>query len=106
MRRVGLSSPPSMEPYVHTELTQSASQLAVSVDSFGQAIEMVLIKYGKSIVNEQFILNRIASSVFDIYASAVVLSRATAALKQGDESAQHQKLMAEAWTLEVKYLHY
>ncbi|KAL1492704.1 hypothetical protein ABEB36_010920 [Hypothenemus hampei] len=101
VRSVGLSSPPSIEPYVHKELTQAASQLAVSVDSFGQAIEMILIKYGKSIVNEQFILNRIANSVFDIYGSVVVLSRATTALKEGVDTAQHQKLLAEAWTLEA-----
>ncbi|ENN74123.1 hypothetical protein HUJ04_012775 [Dendroctonus ponderosae] len=101
VRSVGLGSPPSMEPYVHKDLTQAASELAVSVDSFGQAIEMVLIKYGKSIVDEQFILNRIANSVFDIYGSVVVLSRASAALKEGVDTAQHQKLLAEAWTLEA-----
>lgn len=103
VRSVGLGSPPSMEPYVHKDLAQAASELAVSVDSFGQAIEMVLIKYGKSIVDEQFILNRIANSVFDIYGSVVVLSRASAALKDGTDTAQHQKLLAEAWTLEVIY---
>lgn len=101
VRKVGLGSPPSMEQYVHKELSQSASELAKSLDDFGQAIEMVLIKYGKSIVNEQFILNRIADSVFDIYTSAVVLSRATTALKENDPTASHQKLMAEAWTLEA-----
>lgn len=101
VRKVGLGSPPSMEPFVHKDLTQAASELAVSIDSFGQAIEMVLIKYGKSIVNEQFILNRIANSVFDIYGSVVTLSRASRSLKEGSESAAHEKLMTEAWTLEV-----
>ncbi|CAH1121012.1 unnamed protein product [Ceutorhynchus assimilis] len=101
VRSVGLGSPPSMEPHVHGDLIQPASELARSIDSFGQSIEIVLIKYGKSIVNEQFILNRIASAVFDIYASAVVLSRASAALREGGETAQHQKLMAEVWTLEA-----
>lgn len=100
-RKVGLGSPPSMDQYVHRELSQSASELAKSLDNFGQAIEMLLIKYGKSIVNEQIILNRVANSVFDIYASAVVLSRATAALKENSPTAQHEKLMAEAWTLEA-----
>ncbi|XP_066248882.1 very long-chain specific acyl-CoA dehydrogenase, mitochondrial [Euwallacea similis] len=101
VRKVGLGSPPSMEPFVHKDLTQAASQVAISIDSFGQAIELVLIKYGKSIVNEQFILNRIANSVFDIYGSMVSLSRASRALKEGSESAAHEKLMAEAWTLEA-----
>lgn len=65
---------------------------------------MVLIKYGKSIVNEQFILNRLANATFDIYSSAVVLSRSTDALRAGTKTAQHEKLMAEAWTLEVNML--
>lgn len=62
---------------------------------------MVLIKYGKSIVNEQFILNRLANSAIDIYTSAVVLSRASNSLENGKSSANHEKLMAEAWIHEV-----
>lgn len=62
---------------------------------------MVLIKYGKSIVNEQFILNRLANATFDIYSSAVVLSRASQSLKEDSSSATHEKLLAETWTSEV-----
>lgn len=101
VRKVGLGSPPSMDHYVHRDLLQSASELAKSIDSFGQSIEMVLIKYGKSIVNEQFILNRLANATFDIYSSAVVLSRASSTLRTGADSAQHERQMAEAWTLEA-----
>lgn len=72
-----------------------------SIDTFGQTIESVLIKYGKSIVNEQFVLNRLANATFDIYTSAVVLSRASTSLNEGLPSAQHEKLLAEAWTYEV-----
>lgn len=64
-------------------------------------MEMVLIKYGKSIVNEQFILNRLANATFDIYSSAVVLSRASQSLKEDSSSATHEKLLAETWTSEV-----
>ncbi|XP_019873173.2 very long-chain specific acyl-CoA dehydrogenase, mitochondrial [Aethina tumida] len=100
-RKVGLSSPPSMDHLVHKDLADSAKLLAKSIDAFGQSVEMVLIKYGKSIVNEQFILNRLANATFDIYSSAVVLSRSTDALRAGTKTAQHEKLMAEAWTLEA-----
>lgn len=65
---------------------------------------MVLIKYGKSIVNEQFILNRLANATFDIYSSAVVLSRASQTLKEGGSSASHERLLAETWTSEVSFL--
>ncbi|CAG9855486.1 unnamed protein product [Phyllotreta striolata] len=101
VRKVGLSSPPAMEHLVHRDLASSANLLAKCFDSFGQAVEMVLIKYGKNIVNEQFILNRLANATFDIYTSAVVLSRASTSLKEELSSANHEKLMAEAWTLEA-----
>ncbi|KAJ8950301.1 hypothetical protein NQ318_021158 [Aromia moschata] len=101
VRKVGLSIPPAMDHLVHKDLTNSANLVAKSVDSFGQAVEMVLIKYGKSIVNEQFILNRLANATFDIYSSVVVLSRASQALKENSESAAHEKLLAEVWTSEA-----
>ncbi|XP_018571262.1 very long-chain specific acyl-CoA dehydrogenase, mitochondrial [Anoplophora glabripennis] len=101
VRKVGLSSPPSMEHLVHKDLTNEANLLAKSIDSFGQAVEMVLIKYGKSIVNEQFILNRLANATFDIYSSAVVLSRASQSLMENSSSASHERLLAETWTSEA-----
>lgn len=100
-KKVGLSSPPSIEHLVYKDLTPSAALLSKSVDDFGQTIEMVLIKYGKGIVNEQFVLNRLASAAFDIYSSAVCLSRATAAFKNNYPSANNEKLMTEAWVFEV-----
>ncbi|VEN40452.1 unnamed protein product [Callosobruchus maculatus] len=101
VRKVGLSSPPAMEHLVHKDLVGSATMLAKGIDSFGQAIELVLIKYGKGIVNEQFVLNRIANATFDIFSSAVALSRASMALSENSETASHEKLMAQAWTLEA-----
>lgn len=101
VRKVGLGSPPDMSNLVHKDLGVSARLIAKSIDSFGESVENVLIKYGKSIVNEQFILNRFANSAFDIYSSAVVLSRATNALEENLSTATHEKLMAETWTVEA-----
>lgn len=86
---------------VHKDLAAASRDVAKCVDDYGQAVENVLIKYGKSIVNEQFILNRLANAAIDIYASAVVLSRATKSLNEERKTAQVEKLMAEAWVLEV-----
>ncbi|CAH1978628.1 unnamed protein product [Acanthoscelides obtectus] len=101
VRKVGLSSPPAIEHLVHRDLVGAATMLAKEIDSFGQTIEMILIKYGKGIVNEQFILNRIANATFDIFSSAVALSRASMALSENSDTATHEKLMAQAWTLEA-----
>lgn len=68
---------------------------------FGQTVEKVLIKYGKSIIDEQFVLNRIANATIDTYTTAVVLSRVSKSLKQNLPSADHELLIAQLWTYEV-----
>lgn len=62
---------------------------------------MVLIKYGRNIVDEQFTLNRLANAAIDIYTSGVAISRASNSLNAGLSTAPHEKLMAQAWTFEV-----
>lgn len=69
---------------------------------FGQAIEKVLIKYGKGIVDEQFVLNRIANATIDVYTTAVVLSRASKSLNSNLPSAEHELLLTQLWTYEVR----
>lgn len=62
---------------------------------------MMLIKYGKKIVDEQYLLNKLANSIIDIYAMSVVLSRASKALKEGSPTAAHEKTIAQSWCYEV-----
>ena len=71
------------------------------MENFGQVIEFSLIKYGRGIIDEQFILNRIAQAAFDTYTMAVVLSRATMSLNKNLPSAEHELLMAQTWCMEV-----
>jgi len=71
------------------------------VENFGKVIESSLIKYGRGIVDEQFILNRITQAAFDTYTMAVVLSRATMSLNKNLPSAEHELLMARTWCAEV-----
>lgn len=73
---------------------------------FGESVESLLIKYGRGIVDEQFLLNRIASAAIDTYTMAVVLSRATRSLSQGLPSSQHELLMTQAWCTEVNTINY
>lgn len=73
-----------------------------SIQSFGQAVEATLIKYGRGVVEEQFMLNRLASAAIDTYTMIVVLSRATLALQSGLPSAHHQELMTKVWCSEVR----
>lgn len=75
--------------------------LAQAVEGFGVTVESLLIKYGKNILDEQFLLNRLAAAAIDIYANVVVLSRATRALNLNFPSASHEEKLARVWCNEV-----
>lgn len=100
-RAIGLTSPPTFGNLVHPKLAESAALCSKNVQNFGQVIESCLIKYGRGIVDEQFILNRITQAAFDTYTMAVVLSRATMSLNKNLPSAEHELLMAQTWCAEV-----
>merc|ERR1719284_1247959 len=82
---------------VHPNLSDSAALTCKAIDSFGQTIEKVLIKHGKDIINEQFILNRLANATIDIYANTCVLSRCSKSLNEGLESAHQEEMMTKVW---------
>ncbi|KAF7991762.1 hypothetical protein HCN44_010563 [Aphidius gifuensis] len=100
-KAVGLSTPPNFSHLVHPNLAESAGLVGKSVENYGQTIEAVLIKYGKGIVEEQFILNRLAQAAIDTYTSVVVLSRASRAANLNLPTAEHEILMAQAWCQEA-----
>jgi len=101
LRSVGLGSLPNLEHYVDPQLKPHANMLAKNILMFGEAVESLLIKYGKSIVDEQFLLNRLASAAIDTYTTAVVLSRSTRSLTSGLPSSQHELLMTQVWCNEA-----
>ncbi|XP_012539464.1 very long-chain specific acyl-CoA dehydrogenase, mitochondrial [Monomorium pharaonis] len=100
-RAIGLTSPPTFGNNVHPKLADSAALCSKNVEAFGQVIESSLIKYGRGIVDEQFILNRITQAAFDIYTMSVAISRATMSLNKNLPSAEHELLMAQTWCMEV-----
>merc|ERR1711915_435041 len=94
---IGLGSGNILADKVHPNLADSAALTVKAVDAFGSSIEKILIKHGKNIINEQFILNRLANATIDIYANTCVLSRCTKSLNDGLASAQHEEMMAKVW---------
>ncbi|XP_055902631.1 very long-chain specific acyl-CoA dehydrogenase, mitochondrial [Eupeodes corollae] len=99
-RTVGLGGT-DLNQFVYPELQPYAKQTAECVDLFGQTVESLLIKYGKNIVNEQFILTRLADAAIDIYASVVTQSRATRAANMNLPTAEHELMLTKAWALEA-----
>ena len=94
---IGLGAGNVLADKVHPNLNSSAALTCRAIDAFGATIEKVLIKHGKDIINEQFILNRLANATIDIYANTCVLSRCSKSLVEGVESAHHEQLMTEVW---------
>uniref|UniRef100_A0A4W4DTK5 Very long-chain specific acyl-CoA dehydrogenase, mitochondrial n=1 Tax=Electrophorus electricus TaxID=8005 RepID=A0A4W4DTK5_ELEEL len=72
-----------------------------AIEQFGVVIEEQLLKHGKKIIDEQFVLKRVADIAIDLYAMVVVLSRASRALSQGQASAQHEKMLCETWCIQA-----
>ncbi|XP_058871314.1 very long-chain specific acyl-CoA dehydrogenase, mitochondrial-like [Acipenser ruthenus] len=100
-RKAGLSSGLSLHGTVHPELAESGELLVKAIEQFGGVVEDQLLKHGKKIVDEQFVLKRVSDSAIDLYAMVVVLSRASRSLSQGHSSAQHEKVLCETWCLEA-----
>ncbi|CAG2114175.1 unnamed protein product [Medioppia subpectinata] len=93
-RTVGLSSGPSLSEYVAPELRNNAALISKSIQDFGASVEHLLIKYNKNIIHEQMLQRRLADAAIDIYASVVVLSRASRALEKNLSSAGLERRFA------------
>merc|ERR1712004_830693 len=95
--KLGMGPGNVLADQVHPNLSESAALTCKAVDAFGQSVEKVLLKHGKGIINEQFLLNRLANATIDIYANTCVLSRCTKTLNEGLESAHQEELMTKVW---------
>lgn len=72
-----------------------------SIDIFGQTVEALLVKHGKNIIDQQFVLSRLADCAIDIYAMACVLSRCTRSIQSNLPSVEHERAMTHAWCIEA-----
>merc|ERR1719447_744093 len=77
---LGISQGNPLAGHVHPNLAAAAQQVSKNTELFGNAVEKLLIKYNKNIINEQFLLNRLASAAIDIYVTTCMLSRCTQSL--------------------------
>lgn len=101
-RMVGMSAGNiSLNEYVHASLAESGDKTAKSIDAFGVTVEALLVKHKKNIINEQFLLKRLADAAIDIYAMVAVLSRATRSINQKSQSSAHETKMANVWCNEA-----
>lgn len=90
--------------HVVSELQPYAKETGHCIDLFGQTVETLLVKYGKNIVQQQFVLNRLADAAIDIYAMIVTQSRSSRAANLNLPTAEHELNLTKAWCLQVSPL--
>ncbi|KAM5126592.1 very long-chain specific acyl-CoA dehydrogenase, mitochondrial-like [Mantella aurantiaca] len=100
-RKAGLGSGLSLKGSVHPELEKSAQLAVGALETFGLVVEEILVKYGQRIVDEQFILHRVADAAIDLYAMIVVLSRSSRSLSLSLRSSEHEKILCDVWCAEA-----
>ncbi|XP_055053762.2 very long-chain specific acyl-CoA dehydrogenase, mitochondrial [Misgurnus anguillicaudatus] len=100
-RKAGMGTGLTLQGTVHPELNHSGELTVKAIEQFGAVIEELLLKHGKKIIDEQFVLKRVSDCAIDLYAMVVVLSRASRSLGLGHASAQHEKMLCETWCTEA-----
>ncbi|KAM3878111.1 complex I assembly factor ACAD9, mitochondrial [Diretmus argenteus] len=82
---------------VHPSLADSAKKFEQNVYVFGSTVESLLYRYGKTIVDEQLILKRVADVLINLYAMTAVLSRASRSISIGLRNHDHEVLLANTF---------
>ncbi|OQV18011.1 Very long-chain specific acyl-CoA dehydrogenase, mitochondrial [Hypsibius exemplaris] len=101
-RKIGIRrGDPSFGDLVNPALKDSADLVSHSVGQFGETVEALLAKYRQGIVDEQFILKRVADAAIDIYAMTVSLSRATRSIKEAKNTAGYETKLVSTFCHEA-----
>ena len=62
---------------VHSALSDEADDVASNIQDLALAVESLLLKHGKAVIEHQFLQLRLANAAIDIYLAVAVLSRTT-----------------------------
>ncbi|XP_054831337.1 complex I assembly factor ACAD9, mitochondrial isoform X1 [Eublepharis macularius] len=87
----------------HPSLEESATILEKNVYYFGVTVEGLLRRFGKTIVDEQLILKRVADIVINLYAMTAVISRASRSISIGLRNHDHEVLLANIFCTEAGF---
>uniref|UniRef100_H2S1Q8 Acyl-CoA dehydrogenase family, member 9 n=1 Tax=Takifugu rubripes TaxID=31033 RepID=H2S1Q8_TAKRU len=86
---------------VHPSLTESAKKLEENVQYFGSTVEGLLYRYGKTIVEEQLVLKKVADVMIHLYAMTAVLSRTSRSISIGLRNHDHEVLLTNTFCSEA-----
>jgi very long chain acyl-CoA dehydrogenase len=102
LRQIGVRvGSPSFADKAHAKVKDSAELASGCIGVFGETVEALLVKYRQGVVDEQFLLKRIAEAAMDIYAMTVSLSRVTKSLEQNKSTSDYEVKLVKAFCYEA-----
>ncbi|NXJ23863.1 ACAD9 dehydrogenase, partial [Dicrurus megarhynchus] len=88
---------------VHPSLQESAKKLEENVYYFGTTVRGLLSRFGKTIVEEQLVLKRVADVVINLYAMTAAISRASRSIGIGLRNHDHEVLLTNIFCTEAYF---
>uniref|UniRef100_A0A2K6LLW8 Acyl-CoA dehydrogenase family member 9 n=1 Tax=Rhinopithecus bieti TaxID=61621 RepID=A0A2K6LLW8_RHIBE len=88
---------------VHPSLADSANKFEENTYYFGQTVETLLLRFGKTIMEEQLVLKRVANILINLYGMTAVLSRASRSIRIGLRNHDHEVLLANTFCVEAYF---
>ncbi|XP_072798063.1 complex I assembly factor ACAD9, mitochondrial isoform X2 [Vicugna pacos] len=88
---------------VHPSVADGAHRLEENVYHFGRTVETLLLRFGKTIVEEQLVLKRVANVLINLFGMTAVLSRASRSIRTGLRNHDHEVLLANVFCAEAYY---
>ncbi|XP_026131382.1 acyl-CoA dehydrogenase family member 9, mitochondrial-like [Carassius auratus] len=88
---------------VHPSLTESAKMFEQNAAHFGSTVERLLYQYGKTIVEEQLVLKKVADVLINLYAMTAVLSRTSRSISIGLRNHDHEVLLTNTFCKDAHF---
>ncbi|KAI6077361.1 Acyl-CoA dehydrogenase family member 9, mitochondrial [Aix galericulata] len=84
-------------------LQESGKKLEENVYYFGNTVRGLLSRFGKTIVDEQLVLKRVADVVINLYAMTATISRASRSISIGLRNHDHEVLLTNIFCTEAYF---
>ncbi|NWJ09880.1 ACAD9 dehydrogenase, partial [Crypturellus undulatus] len=88
---------------VHPSLQESGKKLEENIYYFGTTVKGLLSRFGKTIVEEQLILKKVADIVINLYAMTAAISRASRSVSIGLRNHDHEVLLTNIFCTEAYF---
>ncbi|XP_075015513.1 complex I assembly factor ACAD9, mitochondrial isoform X4 [Calonectris borealis] len=88
---------------VHPSLQESGKKLEENTYYFGTTVRGLLSRFGKTIVDEQLVLKRVADIVINLYAMTAAISRASRSISIGLRNHDHEVLLTNIFCTEAYF---